>query len=135
MSCLGRRLNIGGTQAGDTTRPRGRLHIFLGATPGAGKTHAMLTEGRRRASAGETVVVALLEGRGRSGLLQAARGLDIIPPRRTSYRGTAFDEPDYEAARARSPDLALVDELAHTNVPGSRHEKRWQDVKELLDAA
>jgi two-component system, OmpR family, sensor histidine kinase KdpD len=115
---------------------RGRLHIFLGATPGAGKTYAMLTAGGRCAAAGDDVVVVLVETHGREDLQRTveANGLDIIPPRRINYRGVDFEEPDYDAVRARHPDLVVLDELAHTNVPGSRHEKRWQDVKELLDA-
>lgn len=113
---------------------RGRLHVFLGATPGAGKTYAMLAAGARLADAGTDVVVALVETHGRQDLGRIATQLDVIAPRRITYRGTEFHEPDYDAVRARRPDVVLVDELAHTNVPGSRHEKRWQDVKELLDA-
>jgi len=105
---------------------RGRLHIFLGATPGAGKTYAMLTAGGRCAAAGDdvvVVVVVLVETHGREDLRRTveANGLDIIPPRRINYRGVDFEEPDYDAVRARHPDLVVLDELAHTTVPGSRH--------------
>lgn len=124
-----------GAEQGDP-RPgrRGRLHIFLAATPRAGKTYAMLAEGSRRAAAGDDVVVGLVETHSRSDVANAAQRLDAIPLRRIDYRGTVFEEPDYEAVRARRPDVVLIDELAHTNVPGCRHQKRWQDVNELLDA-
>jgi len=112
----------------------GQLHIYLGAVPGAGKTYAMLTEGKRLAAAGSDVVVALVESHGRASLDELAAGLQVVPRRGISYRGTEFGELDVDAVLARRPDVALVDELAHTNVPGSRREKRWQDVDELLRA-
>ena len=112
----------------------GQLDVFLGATPGAGKTYAMLTEGARLAAAGADVVVALIETHGRHDLGVIGNGLEAIATRQITYRDAVFDEPDYDAVRARRPDVVLIDELAHTNVAGSRHEKRWQDVKELLDA-
>ena len=89
----------------------------------------MVSAGCGRAAAGSDVVVALLETHDRKDMQQHAEALEFIPPRRIMYRAAQFEEPDYDAVRARHPDLVLVDELAHTNVPGSRHEKRWQDVK------
>ena len=112
----------------------GRLHIYLGAVPGAGKTYAMLAEGQRLAAAGSDVVVALVETHGRAALDDVAAGLEVIPRRSITYRGTCFGELDTDAVLARRPDVVLVDELAHSNVPGSRREKRWQDVDELLRA-
>lgn len=112
----------------------GRLRIYLGAAPGVGKTHAMLVEGARLAGLGADVVVALLETHGRAGLDEVSGGLEVVPARRIGYRGTAFGELDAEAVLLRRPDLALVGELAHSNVPGSRRDKRWQDVDELLHA-
>jgi len=113
---------------------RGRLHIYLGAVPGAGKTHAMLAEGERLSALGTDVVVALVETHGRETLDQLAAGLETVPRRRIAYRGTSFGELDTDTVLARHPAVALVDELAHSNVPGSRREKRWQDVDELLRA-
>ena len=115
-------------------RAAGRLHIYLGAVPGAGKTYAMLAEGKRLAAAGADVVVALVETNGRAALDEVAAGLEIIPRRDIAYRGSRFAELDVDAVLARNPDVALVDELAHSNVPGSRRDKRWQDVDELLRA-
>jgi two-component system sensor histidine kinase KdpD len=112
----------------------GRLDIFLGATPGAGKTYALLAEGVRLAAAGADVVVGLIETHGRDALGVIGKGLEVVATRQITYRDAVFHEPDYDAVRARRPDVVLLDELAHTNVAGSRHEKRWQDVKELLDA-
>ena len=113
---------------------RGFLRIYLGAAAGVGKTFAMLGEGHRRAERGADVVVAFVETHGRPQTAALLDGLEVIPRRRISYRGATFEEMDLDAVLARQPQIALVDELAHTNVPGSRHEKRWQDVDELLDA-
>ncbi|HSO96300.1 MAG TPA: DUF4118 domain-containing protein [Acidimicrobiia bacterium] len=113
---------------------RGRLRIYLGAAPGVGKTYAMLNEGWRRHARGTDVVVGLYETHGRENTAAQVRDLEVIPRRAIDYRGTTFEEMDVDAVLARKPDVALIDELAHTNVPGSRHEKRWQDVEELLDA-
>ncbi|MER5882596.1 ATP-binding protein [Streptomyces sp. NPDC001941] len=113
---------------------RGRLRIHLGAAPGVGKTYAMLCEAHRRAERGTDVVVALVEHHGRPRTEQLLHGLELVPRREVAYRGTAFGEMDVDAVLARRPAVALVDELAHTNVPGSRHTKRWQDVEELLAA-
>jgi two-component system, OmpR family, sensor histidine kinase KdpD len=112
----------------------GRLDVYLGATPGAGKTYAMLADGARQAAAGADVAVALVETHGRGDLGVIGKELEVIATRQIAYHDAVFEEPDYDAVRARRPDIVLVDELAHTNVAGSRHEKRWQDVKELLDA-
>ncbi len=123
--------------AGQVTaaRPaRGRLHVFLAVAPGAGKTYAMLAEGRRRAEAGADVVVALAETHGRADTEAMAAGLEGVPQRQVSYRGGTFAELDVDAVLARHPGVALVDELAHTCVPGGLHEKRWEDVEELLAA-
>jgi two-component system sensor histidine kinase KdpD len=113
---------------------RGFLRIYLGAAAGVGKTFAMLGEGHRRAERGADVVVAFVETHGRPQTAALLDGLEVIGRRRISYRGATFEEMDLDAVLARKPQIALVDELAHTNVPGSRHEKRWQDVDELLDA-
>jgi two-component system sensor histidine kinase KdpD len=113
---------------------RGFLRIYLGAAAGVGKTFAMLGEGHRRAERGADVVVAFVETHGRPQTAALLDGLEVIGRRRINYRGATFEEMDLDAVLARNPQIALVDELAHTNVPGSRHEKRWQDVDELLDA-
>jgi two-component system, OmpR family, sensor histidine kinase KdpD len=114
--------------------PRGKLRIYLGAAPGVGKTYAMLNEGWRGKTRGKDVVIGFYETHGRSNTAAQVRDLEVIPRRKIEYRGTTFEEMDVDAILSRHPELALVDELAHTNVPGSRNEKRWQDVEELLDA-
>src|SRR6201988_636905 len=114
--------------------PRGQLRIYLGSAAGVGKTYAMLGEGHRRAERGADVVVAFAETHGRPNTTVLLDGLEIIPRARLEYRGASFEEMDLDAVLARHPQIALVDEFAHTNVPGSRNEKRWQDVEELLDA-
>jgi two-component system, OmpR family, sensor histidine kinase KdpD len=114
--------------------PRGQLRIYLGAAAGVGKTFAMLGEGHRRGERGADVVVAFAEPHSRPQTAALLDGLEIIPRRQVTYRGSAFEEMDVDAVLARKPQIALVDELAHTNVPGSRNEKRWEDVEELLDA-
>jgi two-component system sensor histidine kinase KdpD len=113
---------------------RGRLRIYFGASPGVGKTYAMLLAARKARADGRDVVVGVVETHGRSETAALVEGLDVLARRRTEHRGRALEEFDLEAALARKPSLLLVDELAHTNVPGSRHGKRWQDVEELLDA-
>ncbi|MCU1458370.1 MAG: histidine kinase, partial [Actinomycetia bacterium] len=113
---------------------RGRLRIYLGAAPGVGKTFAMLNEGFRRHERGTDVVVGYVETHGRANTAAQVRDLEVIPRKVTSYRDKTFEEMDVGAVLARRPEVALVDELAHTNVPGSRNEKRWQDVDELLSA-
>src|SRR5579859_2199043 len=111
---------------------RGHLRIYLGSAAGVGKTFAMLNEGHRRAERGADVVVAFAESHGRPQTAALLDGFEIIPRRPIEYRGTVFEEMDLDAVLARRPEIALVDEFAHTNVPGSRNEKRWQDVEELL---
>lgn len=113
---------------------RGRLKIFLGAAPGVGKTYEMLTSGRRRRDDGVDVVVAVVETHGRRETAALLAGLEILPRRVVTYRGRELEEMDLDALLARRPQLALVDELAHDNAPGSRHPKRWQDVVEFLAA-
>jgi two-component system sensor histidine kinase KdpD len=113
---------------------RGHLRIYLGSAAGVGKTYAMLGEGRRRAERGADVVVAFAEPHGRPHTAVLLEGMEVVPRARLEYRGTTFEEMDVDAVLARHPHVALVDELAHTNVPGSRNEKRWQDIEELLDA-
>ena len=113
---------------------RGRLRIYLGAAPGVGKTFAMLGEGRRRVARGTDVVVGFVETHGRPGTTEQIGDLEVVPRRRVTHRGAGFEELDVDAVLQRRPAVALVDELAHTNVPGSRNPKRWQDIDELLDA-
>ena len=113
---------------------RGCLRVYLGMAPGVGKTYAMLDEGRRRLSRGTDVVVGIVETHGRAHTAEQLEGLEVVPRARMSYRGSTFEEMDLDAVLARRPAVALVDELAHSNIPGSRHEKRWQDVDELLEA-
>ena len=113
---------------------RGELRIYLGAAPGVGKTYAMLGEAKRRAGRGTDVVVGLVETHGRDKTAARVNGLEVVPRRRIAHRGVEVTEMDLDAVLARKPQLALVDELAHTNAPGSRNAKRWQDIEELLDA-
>jgi two-component system sensor histidine kinase KdpD len=113
---------------------RGTLRVYLGAAPGVGKTFAMLNEGRRRHERGTDVVVGFVEFHGRSQTAAQVGDLEVIPRRTVEYRGTTLEEMDLDAILRRRPEQVLVDEYAHTNVPGSRNEKRWQDVDVLLDA-
>jgi two-component system, OmpR family, sensor histidine kinase KdpD len=113
---------------------RGQLRIYLGSAAGVGKTFAMLNEGHRRQERGTDVVVGYIEAHGRPHTLEQVGDLEVIPRVSLPYRGTFFEEMDLDAVLARHPDVALVDEFAHTNVPGSRNEKRWQDVSQMLDA-
>jgi two-component system sensor histidine kinase KdpD len=113
---------------------RGQLRIYLGNAAGVGKTFAMLGEGHRRAERGTDVVVGFVETHGRKHTADLIEGLEVVPRARIPYRGSVFEEMDLDAVLARRPGVALIDELAHTNVPGSRNAKRWQDVEELLDA-
>ncbi len=118
----------------DARRGRGRLKIFFGAAPGVGKTYAMLATAQRLAREGVDIVVGLVETHGRTETEQMLLGLDLLPRRSVSYRGTTLGEFDLDAALARRPEIVVLDELAHTNAPGSRFEKRWQDIEELLKA-
>lgn len=113
---------------------QGKLKIFLGAAPGVGKTYAMLSGARRLKAQGVDVVVGLVETHGRIETAALTEGLDLLPRRPVTYKGRQFDEFDLDGALARRPKLIIVDELAHTNAPESRHPKRWQDIEELLDA-
>jgi two-component system, OmpR family, sensor histidine kinase KdpD len=113
---------------------RGQLRVYLGNAAGVGKTYAMLSEGHRRAERGTDVVVGFVETHGRKQTATLLDGLEIVPRARLPYRGSVFEEMDLDAVLARKPQIALVDELAHTNVPSSRNAKRWQDVEDLLNA-
>jgi two-component system, OmpR family, sensor histidine kinase KdpD len=121
--------------ASDVVEAAGHFRIYLGAAAGVGKTYAMLNEGHRRHDRGTDVVVGFVECHGRRFTEEAIGDLEVVPRKVVEYRGTRFEEMDLDAVLRRAPTVALVDELAHTNVPGSgRHEKRWEDVLELLDA-
>jgi two-component system sensor histidine kinase KdpD len=115
----------------DRADGRGRLRIYLGMAPGVGKTYRMLEEGHRRADRGTDVAVGFVETHGRSVVGALTEGLEVIPRRRIDYRGVVVEEMDTDAILARDPTVALVDELAHTNVPGSERAKRWEDVEAL----
>jgi two-component system, OmpR family, sensor histidine kinase KdpD len=108
------------------------LRIYLGSAPGVGKTYAMLSEGRRRAERGTRVVVACVETYGRPRTIEMLQGLELVSPRTVAYRDTLFEEMDADAVRMRDPEVVLVDELAHTNVPGAGRAKRWENVVDLL---
>ncbi|MGH2535049.1 MAG: universal stress protein [Thermomicrobiales bacterium] len=113
---------------------RGKLRIYLGAAPGVGKSYAMLLEGRRLKAEGHDVVIGLVETHGRADTAAQIGNLEVVPLLTIPYRGVTVEEMDTEAILRRNPAIALVDELAHTNVPGSRHEKRYEDVERLRDA-
>jgi two-component system, OmpR family, sensor histidine kinase KdpD len=119
---------------GATAQRRGELRIYLGAAPGVGKTCAMLGEAHRRLGRGTDVVAAVVETHGRRKVAELIDDIEVIPPRYLSYRGTLFPELDVEAVLRRCPEVALVDEYAHSNIPGSVNSKRWQDIETLLDA-
>src|ERR1700746_3426142 len=121
----------------EETTPRKRqpvFKLFLGYAPGVGKTFNMLSEGIRRHSRGEDVVIGIVETHGRTGIAELAAKLETVPRRKIQYRGATFDEMDLDAILARKPQVVLVDELAHTNIEGTKHSKRYQDVMDLLDA-
>ncbi|HEX8389368.1 MAG TPA: histidine kinase, partial [Sphingomonas sp.] len=111
---------------------RGKLKIFLGAAPGVGKTFEMLSEAAAKRAAGYDVVVGVVETHGRRDTEALTAGLEILPRREMTYQGRTLREMDLDGLLQRRPALVLVDELAHTNAPGSRHPKRWQDVEDLL---
>jgi|SRR5215469_12650578 len=115
-------------------KAQGIFKLFLGYAPGVGKTYNMLSEAIRRASRGEDVVIGVVETHGRKATAELAAKLERVPPRKLEYKGTLFDEMDVDAILARKPAVVLVDELAHTNIEGSKHAKRYEDVIELLDA-
>jgi two-component system sensor histidine kinase KdpD len=108
--------------------------LFLGYAPGVGKTFNMLSEGIRRRSRGEDVVIGVVETHGRASIAELASKLETVPRRKVEYKGATFDEMDLDSILARKPQVALVDELAHSNIEGSKHSKRYQDVMDLLDA-
>jgi two-component system sensor histidine kinase KdpD len=113
---------------------RGRLKVFIGMAPGVGKTYRMLQEGKAEADTGRDVVIGYLEPHGRTETVEQADGLELIPRREVSYRGKHLEEMDLPAVLAREPELCLIDELAHTNAPGVGHEKRYEDVRDVIEA-
>jgi two-component system, OmpR family, sensor histidine kinase KdpD len=115
-------------------KARGIFKLFLGYAPGVGKTYSMLSEAIRRASRGEDVVIGVVESHGRKATAELAAKLDRVPARKLEYKGTTFDEMDVDVILARKPTVVVVDELAHTNIEGSKHAKRYEDVIELLEA-
>ena len=112
----------------------GVFKLFLGYAPGVGKTFSMLSEALRRRSRGEDVVIGVIETHGRKGVEELASQLESVPRKKIEYKGTTFEEMDVDAILARRPGVVLIDELAHTNIPGSKHRKRYEDVQELLAA-
>ena len=115
-------------------KTRGIFKLFLGYAPGVGKTFSMLSEAIRRRSRGEDVVIGVVETHGRKGIEELLTQLETLPRKKIEYKGTMFEEMDVDAILARHPGVVLVDELAHTNIPGSKHRKRYEDVQELLAA-
>ncbi|HSW41874.1 MAG TPA: universal stress protein [Patescibacteria group bacterium] len=118
----------------ETPSARGRLRVYLGMAPGVGKTYKMLDEGHRRLGRGTDLVVGFVEPHGRPHTIELLEGLEIVPRRRIEYRGVVVEEMDTDAVIKRAPTVALVDELAHTNVPGSTRAQRWEDVEFIRDA-
>src|SRR5882724_5575562 len=121
-------------QKDEAARQRGRLKVFLGMSPGVGKTYAMLEAAQRELKAGRDLVIGYVETHGRKETDALTTGLPLVPRLAAEHRGITLTEMDLDAVLARRPQLALVDELAHTNAPGSRHPKRYQDIQELRDA-
>jgi len=115
-------------------KARGIFKLFLGYAPGVGKTYSMLSETLRRRSRGEDVVIGVVETHGRKGIEELASQIEAVPRKKIEYKGTVFEEMDVDAILARKPEVVLVDELAHTNIPGSRHRKRYEDIQDLLAA-
>jgi two-component system sensor histidine kinase KdpD len=120
--------------ASPSAKTRGVFKLFLGYAPGVGKTFSMLSEAIRRKSRGEDVVIGVVESHGRKGIEELICGMEIVPRKKMEYKGTIFEEMDVDAILARKPAVVLVDELAHTNIPGSKRRKRYEDVQELLAA-
>jgi two-component system, OmpR family, sensor histidine kinase KdpD len=120
--------------ASPSAKTRGVFKLFLGYAPGVGKTFSMLSEAIRRKSRGEDVVIGVVESHGRKGIEELICGMEFVPRKKMEYKGTIFEEMDVDAILARKPAVVLVDELAHTNIPGSKHRKRYEDVQELLAA-
>ncbi|HZV58748.1 MAG TPA: sensor histidine kinase KdpD [Candidatus Eremiobacteraceae bacterium] len=121
-------------KANTPEKTKGIFKLFLGYAPGVGKTYSMLSEGIRRHNRGEDVVIGFIETHGRKGIEELVPELETIPRRSIEYKGTMFEEMDVDAIIARHPAVVLVDELAHTNIPGSKHRKRYEDLLELLNA-
>jgi two-component system, OmpR family, sensor histidine kinase KdpD len=121
-------------QVSPPEKAKGNFKLFLGYAPGVGKTFSMLSEGIRRHSRGEDVAIGIVETHGRKGIAELAQQLETIPRLKLEYRGTTFEEMDVEGIISRAPAVALVDELAHTNIPGSKHRKRYEDVQQILAA-
>lgn len=117
-----------------TPKSRGTFKLFLGYAPGVGKTYSMLSEALRRKSRGEDIVIGIVETHGRKGIQELASQLQAVPRKRLDYKGTEFEEMDIDAILTRKPEVVLVDELAHTNIPGSKNRKRYEDVQALLAA-
>jgi two-component system, OmpR family, sensor histidine kinase KdpD len=115
-------------------KTKGAFKLFLGYAPGVGKTYGMLTEAIRRHSRGEDVAIGVVETHGRKGIAELLPQLEVIPRKKIEYKGTIFEEMDVDAVIQRHPHVVLIDELAHTNIPGSKHRKRYEDVLEILDA-
>jgi two-component system sensor histidine kinase KdpD len=115
-------------------KTRGSLKLFLGYAPGVGKTYGMLSEAIRRHSRGEDIVAGIIETHGRKGTAELGAQIEIVPRQKIDYKGTIFEEMDLDAVLARNPAVVLVDELAHTNIPGSKHRKRYEDVLDILNA-
>jgi two-component system sensor histidine kinase KdpD len=115
-------------------KAKGTLKLFLGYAPGVGKTYSMLSEAIRRHGRGEDVVVGVVETHGRKGIAELAPQIETVPRKKIDYKGTVFEEMDIDGILRRRPQVVLVDELAHTNIPGSKHRKRYEDVLELLEA-
>src|SRR5579864_6449585 len=107
-------------------KTKGVLKLFLGYAPGVGKTYGMLSEAIRRHARGEDIVIGFVETHGRKGIAELVPELETVPRRKIEYKGTVFEEMDVDAILARHPQVALVDELAHTNIPGSKHRKRYE---------
>jgi two-component system sensor histidine kinase KdpD len=120
--------------ASPSSKARGIFKLFLGYAPGVGKTYSMLSEAIRRSKRGEDTVIGIVETHGRKGVQALADQLEAVPKKKIDYKGTVFEEMDVDAILARHPQVVLVDELAHTNIPGSRHRKRYEDVQEILAA-
>jgi two-component system sensor histidine kinase KdpD len=118
--------------ASPSAKQRGNFKLFLGYAPGVGKTFSMLSEGIRRSTRGENLVIGIVETHGRKGIEELVCQLESVPRKKIDYKGTMFEEMDVDAILARRPDVVLVDELAHTNIPGSKRRKRYEDVQELL---
>ena len=115
-------------------KARGIFKLFLGYAPGVGKTYSMLSESLRRRSRGEDVVIGVVETHGRKGIEELSSQIESVPRKTIEYKGTVFEEMDVDAILARKPQVVLVDELAHTNIPGSKHRKRYEDIQDLLAA-